>query len=167
MGNISITVMTSFVLLVAYSLLIPCVNGKLQNPGDSSTGSGSSNDLLQKRPSPAVWLKTYAVRNHRPLAAIYRRDFQPDVEFVDDAVNDLEKRFDDYGHMRWVWFRERLLRFWRVKFLEKIRSSYHTFIAILLKSRNEKKIFLKNFTLQKAHLSSWIKKLVKISWISI
>jgi hypothetical protein len=103
MGYISLTVMSSFTLLVAYSVLISGTNAKLVNSGESGSQVAGVNDLMQKRPSPAVWLKSYPIRRLKPLNAfpVYRRDLQPsEVEFVDDSVNDIEKRFDDYGHMR-------------------------------------------------------------------
>lgn len=101
MGNVSLTVLASFTFLVAYSILISSAHAKSANSGD--VGSQSANEILQKRPSPAVWLKSYPIRRLKPLNAysVYRRDLLPsDVEFVDDTVNDVEKRFDDYGHMR-------------------------------------------------------------------
>lgn len=102
MGYISLTIVSSFTLLVAYSTLISGAQGKLMNSGDSGT-QAVTNDLMQKRPSSAAWLKSYPIRRLKPLNAypVYRRDSQPsEVEFVEDSVNDIEKRFDDYGHMR-------------------------------------------------------------------
>lgn len=94
MGYLTLTVLTSFAFLLAYSFLINGAHAKIVQPSEST--SQNSNDL-QKRP----W-RTYPVRrlSLKPLA-LYRRDFQPsDVEFADDSVNDIDKRFDDYGHMR-------------------------------------------------------------------
>lgn len=96
MGSLSITVVSSFILLVAYSILISGTNAKLS----SSENQAASNDLMQKR--PAGWIKSYPIRRMKSLNAFpYRRDLQnPEVEFVDDSVNEVDKRFDDYGHMR-------------------------------------------------------------------
>jgi hypothetical protein len=102
MGYISLTVVSSFTLLVAYSILISGTNAKLTSV-ESGSPSAISNDLMQKRPSPAVWLKSYPIRRLKPVNAFSasRREFQPaEVEFVDETGNDVEKRFDDYGHMR-------------------------------------------------------------------
>lgn len=100
MGYTFLTVLTSFTLLVLYSL--SGAQAKVSN--DDSHSAAVSNELLQKRPSPVVWLKSYPIRHMKPLNAysVMRKDLQPnDVEFIDDSVNDLmEKRFDDYGHMR-------------------------------------------------------------------
>lgn len=93
------TVLTSFTLLIFYSLLLSGAHGKITNPSESSAVS-SPNELL-KRP---IWYKKVAARHLKPLGAytIYRKEFQPDAdpEFVDDAVNEVEKRLDDYGHIR-------------------------------------------------------------------
>lgn len=97
MGYLSLTILTSLALLVAYSNLIRVAEAKIS----SDAGTQATNDLLQKR--PAVWLKQFPIRRFKSGNAysVYRRDFQPsDVEFSDDVVNDIEKRFDDYGHMR-------------------------------------------------------------------
>lgn len=98
MGYLSLTILTSFALLVAYSNLIRVAEAKIS--GD--VGTQATNELLQKR--PAVWLKQFPIRRLKSGNAysVYRRDFHSpsDLEFTDDAVNDIEKRFDDYGHMR-------------------------------------------------------------------
>lgn len=68
---------------------------------NSVDASQISNEFPHKRPT--VWLKTSPIRRTKPLNAysVYRRDMQPsEVEFVDDAINNIEKKFDDYGHMR-------------------------------------------------------------------
>lgn len=101
MGYISLTVLTSFTLLVAYSVLISGVHAKLSN---GEGGSQAANEILQKRPASAVWLKSLPLRRLKPLNAysLYRSDLPPsEVEFGDNSANDIEKRFDDYGHMRW------------------------------------------------------------------
>ena len=83
MGQISLTLFTTFAVLAVYSL---GTYAKQEISGQ--------NELLQKRPSP-VWLKSY--RHLKPLNSfsVIRRDL-PDIEFIDDAVNDVEKRFDSY-----------------------------------------------------------------------
>ena len=97
MGYLTL-VLTSFTFLLAYAFLFNGAHAKLMSPADASSPSQMPNEL-QKRPT---YLKGFPIRRLKPLA-LYRRDFQaPDVEFMDDAVNDIEKRFDDYGHMRWV-----------------------------------------------------------------
>lgn len=99
MGYFSFTVLTSFTLLMAYSLLLSGARAELSNTGD---GSQVPNEILHKRRAPAVWLKTFPVRSLKPLNSysVYRRDLQPEVEFVDDSLNNVEKKMDDYGHMR-------------------------------------------------------------------
>ena len=100
MGSISLTVVSSFILLVAYSVLISGVSGKLSS---LESGSQVSNDLMQKRQPLGGWTKSYQIRRMKPLSAFpaNRRDLQnSEVEFVDDSVNEVDKRFDDYGHMR-------------------------------------------------------------------
>lgn len=99
MGSLSITVVSSFILLVAYSVLISGANAKL-----SSSESGSqvdSNALMQKQ--PAGWIKSYPIRRMKPLNGFQadQRDLQnSEMESVDDSLNKVDKRFDDYGHMR-------------------------------------------------------------------
>lgn len=103
MGYISLTVVASFTLLVAYSVLISGAEAKSTNQDMTSQSSQNSNEFIQKRPVPAAWLKAYPIRRMKPLNtySVYRRDLLPaDVEFVDDSINDIEKRFDDYGHLR-------------------------------------------------------------------
>lgn len=94
MGYLSLTVITSFTFLLAYSFLISGAQAKLV--ASSEQTSQTSNEL-QKRP---IWqLKAYPVRRLKPLG-LYRKEYQPtDVEF-DDVIGDMDKRFDDYGHMR-------------------------------------------------------------------
>jgi hypothetical protein len=98
MSYISATLFTSFVLLLTYSILINCASAKVANSGEN----GATSELQQKRPAPAVWLKSFPLRRLKPFNgfSVYRRDLQPEVEFIDDSINDVEKRFDDYGHMR-------------------------------------------------------------------
>jgi hypothetical protein len=91
MGILSVSVLTSFTILMAYTLLISGASAKIQNAADLSSPQQGANEL-QKRPT--VWLKTLPVRRLKPLA-LYRRDYQPDVEFLDDAPNDIEKRFGE------------------------------------------------------------------------
>lgn len=98
MGCISLTVLTSFSLLVAYSVLIGGADAKATGDPTQTANESSPNRLL-----PAVWVKPFPNRRLKTMNALsaYRRDFPPEVEFVDDAVNYIEKRFDDdYGHMR-------------------------------------------------------------------
>ncbi|KAG5676024.1 hypothetical protein PVAND_005879 [Polypedilum vanderplanki] len=96
MGYFTI-VLTSFTLLLAYAFLFNGAHAKLITPSDSAP-SQTSNEM-QKRP-------TYLLPKGFPLRRfkLYRRDFQAlqptDVEFIDDTINDVEKRYDDYGHMR-------------------------------------------------------------------
>lgn len=93
MASLSLTVITSFTLLLAYSLLI---NGAQAKLGTSSEQLSQNNNELQKRP---VWqLKSYPMHRLKPLA-FYRKEFQPDVEF-EDVIGEVDKRFDDYGHLR-------------------------------------------------------------------
>lgn len=93
MGYLSLTVITSFAFLLAYSFLISGAHAKLAS---SSEQTSQTNNELQKRP---IWqMKAYPMHRMKPLA-FYRKEFQPDVEF-DDVVNEMDKRFDDYGHMR-------------------------------------------------------------------
>jgi hypothetical protein len=97
MGYLTL-VLTSFTFLLAYAFLFSGAHAKLITQGDGAS-SQTSNEL-QKRPT---YLKGFPIRRLKPIA-LYRRDFQAmpasDVEFLDDSVNDIEKRFDDYGHMR-------------------------------------------------------------------
>lgn len=94
MGYLSLTVITSFTFLLAYSFLISGAHAKLTS---SSEQTAPAPNELQKRP---LWqMRAYPVRRLKPLG-FYKKDFQTnDVEF-DDVINDMEKRFDDYGHMR-------------------------------------------------------------------
>lgn len=98
----SLTVLTTFTFLVAYSFLLSGARADIVNSGDGA--SQVSNEILHKRRAPAIWLKTFPVRGLKPLNSysVYRRDLQPsrEVEFLDDTVNNVEKKFDDYGHMR-------------------------------------------------------------------
>lgn len=99
MGYISVSVLTSFTLLVAYSILISAADARTTE----DLATLATNELLHKRPAPAVWLKQYPIRKLKPINfySVYRRDSQPtEVEFQDDVVNGIQKRFDDYGHMR-------------------------------------------------------------------
>lgn len=97
MGYISLTIVSSVTLLMAYSILISGAQAKLVNSGEGT--QAVANELMQKRPLPAVWLKSYPVRRLKPVSS-YRLAQPTEVEFIDDTVNDIEKRFDDYGHMR-------------------------------------------------------------------
>lgn len=90
--------------VAAFSILVACSvlfygseASDLANPGENSQ---ISNELTHKRP---VWMKTSPLRRLKPLNSysLYRREMQPsDVEFIDDSYNTVEKKFDDYGHMR-------------------------------------------------------------------
>lgn len=100
MGYISLSVLASFALLVAYSVLVSGAHAET-----SSDGLNNVEETQHKRPAPAVWLKSYPIRRLRPMNAfsVYRREMQPsDVEFFDDTSDKkfVDKRFDDYGHMR-------------------------------------------------------------------
>lgn len=93
MGYISLTILSSFTLLVAFVL----INGA--NASFNSFESGP-NDFMQKRLSPAAWLKSYPVEKLKSPNSI-RRDFQPvEVRSAEDSIYGVEKRFDDYGPMR-------------------------------------------------------------------
>lgn len=81
MGNLSLTVLTSLALLVAYSSLISAAEAEAS--GD--VGTQVKNELWGKRPGAAVWLQQFPFRRRV-------NDY--------DALNSIEKRFDDYGHMR-------------------------------------------------------------------
>lgn len=99
MGYVSLTVLTSFTLLVAYSVLVSGAHAATT----SSDALSSTDEIQHKRPAQMTWLKAYPLRRFKPMNAysVYRRDLQPaDVEFVDDTFNSVDKRFDDYGHMR-------------------------------------------------------------------
>ena len=99
MGYNSITVLTSFLILVAYSVLLHSANA---NAIESSADTQTTNEFSHKRPT--VWLNSIPVlRRLKPLNSypLYRRDLQSEVEFTDsDSINNIEKKFDDYGHMR-------------------------------------------------------------------
>lgn len=99
MGYISVSVLTSFTILVAYSILISAADARTTE--DLATLATS--ELLHKRPAPAVWLKQYPIRKMmKPINpySVYRRDSQPTEMEFSDVVNGIQKRFDDYGHMR-------------------------------------------------------------------
>lgn len=99
MGFISMTVLTSFTLFVAYTLLITGTHAA----AISNEVAQQSDEAQHKRQPSIVWLKTLPLRRMKPMNAYsaYRRDFQPsDVEILDDSINTVDKRFDDYGHMR-------------------------------------------------------------------
>ena len=100
MGNISLTVLASFTLLVTYSVFI---SGAFAATAAASEVTQNTDEVQHKRPAPAVWLKSFPVRRLKPLNSysIYRRDLpSSDVEFFDDTINSVDKRFDDYGHLR-------------------------------------------------------------------
>lgn len=95
MGLNSLVAVLTLTFLLACFVLIDKTNAKLVNSGESGS------QAAEKRPSSAVWLKSFPVRRLKPINAfpMFRRD-SVDVEFADDSTNDIEKRFDDYGHMR-------------------------------------------------------------------
>lgn len=98
MGYISVTVLTTLALLVVYSFLLCGVQAELQT-GDQLGSQQVSSEALHKRRPVAAWIKTLPVRRLKPYA-VYRQQPSNDVEFIDDSANIIEKRFDDYGHMR-------------------------------------------------------------------
>lgn len=101
MGHISAgRVLTSLLVLIVYSAFFYGVNASdIPSSGDANQ---IQNEFTNKR--PAVWLKTLPpLRRLKPLSAysVYRRDMQPsDIEFADDSIGNIEKKFDDYGHLR-------------------------------------------------------------------
>ncbi|CAO1373305.1 unnamed protein product [Diamesa hyperborea] len=99
MGYITLTFISTVVLyMMLFSFVFSAtVDAKM----DSQIESGMpSNSNEQKR--KVAWVKNIP-RRMKPsnTFAVYRRDLPTEVEFVDDnIVNDMDKRFDDYGHMR-------------------------------------------------------------------
>ena len=93
MGYFTLTVLTSFTFLLTYIFLINGAHAKLVSPLETSATPQNSFD---KR--PVMLLKSFPIRKLRSLG-LYRRE-PPEVEFADDTINDVEKRFDDYGHLR-------------------------------------------------------------------
>jgi hypothetical protein len=116
MGYVSLSLLTSLTLLVAYSALFSGAHAaSLLNSGDSA--AQPPNDLQLKRKAPGTWLKKLPVLRFSPSGSsfsfnptggnsfnptnVYRSYLVPsDVEFMDDSAGNMEKRFDDYGHMR-------------------------------------------------------------------
>lgn len=98
MGYISLTFLTTFTILVAYGFFLSGVHAELQT-GDVGS-QPTANEVLHKRRPVGNWIKALPALRLKPYA-VYRRDMQPsDVEIIDDSANNIEKRFDDYGHMR-------------------------------------------------------------------
>lgn len=101
MGYTSITFLTFSSILIVCCFLFHGINGN--ELSSSVEASQASNELAHKR--PAIWMKTLPVRKLKPLNAYYSGRFgyfQPpsEVDLMDDAINNIEKKFDDYGHMR-------------------------------------------------------------------
>lgn len=113
MGHILLTIMTSLTLLLAYSVLSNAAT--VSNSGEVSPQT--QNDVVLKRKAPGTWLKKLPFMRYNPSGSSfsfnpsggyslnplnpYRSYLVPqDVEFVDDSAGNMEKRFDDYGHMR-------------------------------------------------------------------
>lgn len=77
-----------FTLLFA-CFFINCIDAKIvPTPSDSQQ---LTNNEIQKRPS--FWVHNYPVRRSKLQNA-------NDIEFVDETDDQIRKRFDNYGHMR-------------------------------------------------------------------
>lgn len=116
MGYLSLTIVTSLTLLVAYSVFSTGVHAaSVAASGDNSVQATS--ELGLKRKAPGTWLKKLPSMRFNPSGSSfsfnpssgfalnplnpYRSYLVPqDVEFIDDSAGTMEKRFDDYGHMR-------------------------------------------------------------------
>lgn len=81
MGYLLLTVLTAVALLVTYSNLISAAEAKVS--GDVETQV--KNEFWRMKPVPAVWLKQFPFRRRAE---------------ANEGLTAIEKRFDDYGHMR-------------------------------------------------------------------
>lgn len=81
MGYLLLTVFTTVAVLVAYSNLISAAETKVS--GD--VGTRVKNGLWRMQQVPAVWLKQFPFRRRTEASG---------------TLTPIEKRFDDYGHMR-------------------------------------------------------------------
>lgn len=117
MGYISLTVVTSLTLLVAYSVLSSGAHAASVPSSGENSGQPTA-DVALKRKAPGTWLKKIPFMRYNPSGSSF--SFNPssgyslnpvspysrsylvpqDVEFIDDSAPNMEKRFDDYGHMR-------------------------------------------------------------------
>lgn len=101
MGYLSVSIVTSFVVYLAYYTIIfgSLVDAKTDNSGAAPIAQ--PNNEIPKLSN--LWFKALPQRRfknpyeYRPLP---RENYQPlEIDNFDDS-NDIEKKFDDYGHLR-------------------------------------------------------------------
>jgi hypothetical protein len=114
MGHFSLTIVTSLTLLLAYSVLSNGANAA--SVSDSGENSLSPGEMALKRKAPGNLLRKLPILRFRPSGnsfslnpsgyslnpvSPYRSYLVPqEAEFMDETAGNMEKRFDDYGHMR-------------------------------------------------------------------
>lgn len=103
MGYLSVTVVTSFVVYLAYYTIIFGNVALVEAKTDNAAPAVQPNNELPKLTN--LWFKALPQRRfkspyeYRPLPQP-RENYQPlDIDNFDDS-NDIEKKFDDYGHLR-------------------------------------------------------------------
>jgi hypothetical protein len=100
MSYLSLSVITSFIVYLAYyTIILGCaVEAKTDNPSPIT----QQNNEIPKLPS--LWFKGIPVRRFKALGypQITRENVPPPALEFDtfDDSNDFDKRFDDYGHLR-------------------------------------------------------------------
>jgi hypothetical protein len=102
MGSISLTFFLTFAIYLTYYSLISGQTIDATKTNNLQSAGSITNEQLPKLNNAWVRTMNKRFRSMYGLMPIRRPDnvanFLPDFDMLDD--NDIDKRFDDYGHMR-------------------------------------------------------------------